>query len=71
MQAIVYISAKEGADNWDNLSVTSVSATAVPYTQTNLFASREIAALKAQMQEMRNMLKVSFDLQLDIQRSIR
>ena len=33
--------------------------------------SREIAGLKAQLQEMRNMMKVSFDLQLDIQRAIR
>ena len=33
--------------------------------------SRELAALKAQMQEMKNMMKVSFDLQLDIQRAIR
>ena len=39
--------------------------------QTNLYMSRELAALKAQMQEMKNMMKVSFDLQLDIQRAIR
>ncbi|KAJ8316880.1 hypothetical protein KUTeg_004784 [Tegillarca granosa] len=29
-------------DNWDNISVTSVSATALPYTQSNLYLSREI-----------------------------
>lgn len=39
--------------------------------QTNLHMSREIASLKAQLQEMRNMMKVSFDLQMDIQRAIR
>lgn len=58
-------------DNWDNVSVTSVRTSTVPYTQTNLYMSRELAALKAQMQEMKNMMKVSFDLQLDIQRAIR
>lgn len=39
--------------------------------QTNLHLSREIASLKAQLQEMKNMMKVSFDLQMDIQRAIR
>lgn len=58
-------------DNWDNVSVTSVRTSTVPYSQTNLYMSRELAALKAQMQEMKNMMKVSFDLQLDIQRAIR
>ncbi|KAK3590185.1 hypothetical protein CHS0354_041241 [Potamilus streckersoni] len=58
-------------DNWDNISVTSISAAAVPYTQTNLYMSREIHSLKAQLEEMKNMMKVSFDLQLDIQRAIR
>lgn len=58
-------------DNWDNISVTSVSATAVPYTQSNLYLSREIKSLKSQLEEMRNMMRVSFDLQLDIQRAIR
>uniref|UniRef100_K1PSJ7 Neuralized-like protein 1A n=1 Tax=Magallana gigas TaxID=29159 RepID=K1PSJ7_MAGGI len=60
-----------GADNWDNISVTSVSAHAVPFTQSNLYLSREMASLKAQVEEMKSMLKVSFDLQLDIQRAIR
>ncbi|XP_071089724.1 uncharacterized protein [Haliotis cracherodii] len=55
----------------DNISVTSISATAVPYTQSNLHLSREISSLKSQMEEMKNMLKLSFDLQLDIQRAIR
>lgn len=58
-------------DNWDNVSITSVRTSTVPFSQTNLYLSRELAALKAQMQEMKNMMKVSFDLQLDIQRSIR
>lgn len=58
-------------ENWETASITSISATAVPYTQTNLHMSREIASLKAQLQEMKNMMKVSFDLQLDIQRAIR
>lgn len=39
--------------------------------QSNLYLSREMASLKAQVEEMKNMLKVSFDLQLDIQRAIR
>lgn len=39
--------------------------------QSNLYLSREMTSLKAQVEEMKNMLKVSFDLQLDIQRAIR
>ena len=31
----------------------------------------KVAALKAQLLEMKNMMKNSFDLQMDIQRSIR
>ncbi|XP_052099826.1 uncharacterized protein LOC127734153 isoform X2 [Mytilus californianus] len=60
-----------GNDNWDNISITSVSAHAVPYTQSNLHMSREIHSLKSQLEEMKNMMKLSFDLQLDIQRAIR
>ncbi|OWF40190.1 uncharacterized protein LOC110464106 [Mizuhopecten yessoensis] len=59
------------ADNWDAISVTSVSAHAVPYTQSSRYMSREIQSLKAQLMEMKNMMKLSFDLQMDIQRSIR
>ncbi|XP_060073023.1 uncharacterized protein LOC132552849 [Ylistrum balloti] len=59
------------ADNFDNISVTSVSAHAVPYTQSTRYMSREIQSLKAQLMEMKNMMKLSFDLQMDIQRSIR
>jgi hypothetical protein len=33
--------------------------------------SREIHSLKSQLQEMKNMMRQSFDLQLDIQRAIR
>ncbi|XP_050397976.2 uncharacterized protein LOC126815917 [Patella vulgata] len=58
-------------DNWDNISVTSVSAHAVPYTHSNLHLSREIASLKSKLEQMQNMMKLSFDLQMDIQRSIR
>ncbi|XP_052224958.1 uncharacterized protein LOC127840588 [Dreissena polymorpha] len=61
----------QGENSWDNIFVTSISASAVPYTQTNLHLSREISALKAQLLEMKNMMKNSFDLQMDIQRSIR
>ncbi|KAL5022466.1 hypothetical protein ScPMuIL_001621 [Solemya velum] len=57
-------------ENWDNISVTSISAAAVPYTQTNLHMSREINRLKTQMEELKSMVRLSFDLQLDIQRSI-
>ncbi|KAH3786727.1 hypothetical protein DPMN_164836 [Dreissena polymorpha] len=39
--------------------------------QTNLHLSREISDLKAQLLEMKKMMKISFDLQMDIQRSIR
>ncbi|XP_013383177.1 uncharacterized protein LOC106153697 [Lingula anatina] len=56
-------------DNMDNISV--VSATTVPYQQTNTYLSREMQIMKAQMEEMKNMLKVSFELQMDIQRAIR
>ncbi|KAK3778080.1 hypothetical protein RRG08_044696 [Elysia crispata] len=58
-------------ENWDNLSVTSVSAHSVPYVQTNTYLGREIQSLRAQMAEMKSMLKLTFDLQMDIQRSIR
>ncbi|KAK7109437.1 uncharacterized protein [Littorina saxatilis] len=58
-------------DNSDNISITGISATAVPYTQTNLHLSREMQGLKSQMEEMKNMLRLSFDLQMDIQRAIR
>ncbi|PVD30530.1 hypothetical protein C0Q70_09797 [Pomacea canaliculata] len=58
-------------DNADNISITGISATAVPYTQTNMHMSREIQSLKSQMEEMKNMLRLSFDLQMDIQRAIR
>jgi len=33
--------------------------------------SREIVNLKTELQELKNMMRLSFDLQLDIQRSIR
>ena len=39
--------------------------------QTNLHLSREMQSLKAQMEEMKNMMRLSFDLQVDIQRAIR
>ncbi|RUS89586.1 hypothetical protein EGW08_002604 [Elysia chlorotica] len=58
-------------DNWDNLSVTSLSAHSVPYVQTNTYLGREIQSLRAQMTEMKSLLKLNFDLQMDIQRSIR
>ncbi|XP_035824188.1 uncharacterized protein LOC101846543 isoform X2 [Aplysia californica] len=58
-------------DNLDNVSVTNISAHSVPYTQTNTHLSREIQGLKSQMMEMKNMLKLTFDLQMDIQRAIR
>ncbi|XP_052224962.1 baculoviral IAP repeat-containing protein 7-like [Dreissena polymorpha] len=61
----------QGRNSWDNIFVTSISASALPYTQTNLHLSREISALKAQLLEMKNMMKNSFDLQMDIQMSIR
>ncbi|XP_052773248.1 uncharacterized protein LOC128212045 [Mya arenaria] len=58
-------------NNWDNVSIHSVTATTVPYSQSNLHLGRQIVSLKAQLEEMKNMMKVSFDLQMDIQRSIR
>lgn len=58
-------------DNWDNISVASVSAHSVPYVQTNTYLGREIQSLRAQMNEMKSLLKLTFDLQMDIQRSIR
>lgn len=41
------------------------------FRQTNMHMSREIQSLKSQMEEMKNMLRLSFDLQMDIQRAIR
>uniref|UniRef100_A0A0B7AVC5 RING-type domain-containing protein n=1 Tax=Arion vulgaris TaxID=1028688 RepID=A0A0B7AVC5_9EUPU len=58
-------------DNWDNISVTSISAHSVPFTQTNTYLGREIQSLKSQMNEMKSMIKMTFDLQMDMQRAIR
>jgi hypothetical protein len=58
-------------ENWDNISVRSVSAHSVPYTQTNTYLGREIQSMKSQMNEMKSMLKLNLDLQMDIQRAIR
>ena len=41
------------------------------YFQSNLHLSREIQGLKAQLAEMKNMIKLNFDLSLDIQRAVR
>ena len=52
----------------------SVSSVALmwPYVfQTNLHLSREMQSLKSQLEEMKNMMRLSFDLQMDIQRAIR
>jgi len=65
------IPSAQDLDNLDNISVTNVSAHSVPYTQSHTHMSREIQSLKAQMSEMKNMLKLTFDLQMDIQRAIR
>lgn len=65
------IPSAQDLDNLDTISVTNVSAHSVPYTQTHSHMSREIQGLKAQMAEMKNMLKLTFDLQMDIQRAIR
>ena len=40
-------------------------------SQSQALMSRELRAMKAQMQEMKEMIKMSFDMQLDIQRAIR
>ena len=39
--------------------------------QSNAAMTAEMKALKAQVKELKNMMKMSFDLQMDIQRSIR
>ncbi len=39
--------------------------------QSNIAVSREMSSLKSQIQELKNMMRMSFDLQLDIQRAIR
>lgn len=41
------------------------------FPQSTAVMSREINSLKSQMEELKNMMKLSFDLQLDIQRAIR
>ncbi|ESO97035.1 hypothetical protein LOTGIDRAFT_231775 [Lottia gigantea] len=55
----------------DDISVTSFTAQAVPYDHSNLKLSRELSKLRSEMEEMKNMLKLSFELQTDIQRAIR
>ncbi|GFO38062.1 mediator of RNA polymerase ii transcription subunit 24 [Plakobranchus ocellatus] len=59
------------AESEDSVSVISVNAHPVPYVQTNTYLGREIQSLRKQMTEMKSMLKLTFDLQMDIQRSIR
>lgn len=39
--------------------------------QATAAMSREMNALKAQIAELKNMMRMSFDVQLDIQRAIR
>ena len=60
------------SDNLDNISVISATAAVhVPYTQSNAAMNQEIRSLKVQMQELKQMIKMNFDLQLDVQRAIR
>lgn len=64
----------DGGDAMDNVSVISATAAvAIPhaYTQSNAAMGREIRDLRSEVQELKNMMRLSFDLQLDIQRSIR
>ncbi|KAK2151649.1 hypothetical protein LSH36_356g06010 [Paralvinella palmiformis] len=66
------INAGAFSDDFDEISVISATATvAARHAQINPGISREMAAIKAQLSEMRNMLQMSFDVQLDIQRAIR
>ena len=53
------------------MSVISATAAVTVNTQANAAMSREMRSLKSQMQELKTMMRLSFDLQLDIQRSIR
>lgn len=55
----------------DEMSVISATAAVTVNTQANAAMSREMRSLKSQMQELKTMMRLSFDLQLDIQRSIR
>ncbi|XP_064631292.1 uncharacterized protein LOC135489726 [Lineus longissimus] len=57
--------------DFDSGSIMSATAHRVPYAQTNLAVSREMHALKAQLEELKNMMTLSFNVQCDIQRSIR
>lgn len=61
-------------DAMDDVSVISATAAvALPqaYAQNNVAIGREIHSLRTELQELKNMMRLSFDLQLDIQRSIR
>lgn len=58
----------------DNMSVISATAAVtVPhaYTQSNVAVNRELQSVKCEIQELKSLMRLSFDLQLDIQRSIR
>ncbi|CAH1784023.1 unnamed protein product [Owenia fusiformis] len=66
------IQAPGAQGDFDDVSVISATATAaIPYYQTNAAVTREMQMMKRQMEEMKNMMKMSFNLQMDIQRSIR
>lgn len=60
------------SDSLDEISVISATAAVrVNNVQQNAYVSHEIRSLKSQMTELKQMMKLSFDLQMDIQRSIR
>lgn len=59
-------------DRYDQIAVISTTARlSSRHSQLNAGLSSEVAALKAQLNEMKTMLKASYDAQLDIQRAIR
>lgn len=56
----------------DAVSLISATASAtIPFAQSNAAVQRELSGMKAQIAQLSEMLKMSLDLQMDIQRSIR
>ena len=65
--------APAAADNLDSASSYQASQNAQNHIQRQATASntREIRALKSEISELKNMMKLSFQLQLDMQRSLK
>ncbi|XP_074647977.1 uncharacterized protein LOC141903657 [Tubulanus polymorphus] len=58
-------------DNSDSLSMISATAHTVPYSQSNRALHQQMKSMKDQFEELKKMMQLSLDMQMDLQRSIR